>query len=97
MDPIRIDSLHTVLSTQSANTKKILNSLATLEWIVLAQQAALYSLIATHPNPLALFEEFASYVDRAAPADGEEPNDQMREEMQKMQERIRQAASRQTI
>lgn len=59
-----------------------------------AQQAALYALIATHPNPKSLFEQFAAMIDSSAPDLGEQPIPQLREEMQRLQEKIRQAASR---
>ena len=94
MKPISIGSLQEALNEQSANTAGILKTVAGLQSLVMAQQAALYSLIATHPNPRGLFDEFASYLDRAAPEDGEELDDQVREALQRLQERIRQAASR---
>lgn len=94
MKPISIGSLQEALSEQSANTAGILKTVAGLQSLVMAQQAALYSLIATHPNPRGLFDEFASYLDRAAPEDGEELDDQIREALQRLQEKIRQAASR---
>lgn len=94
MKPISIGSLQEALSEQSANTAGILKTVAGLQSLVMAQQAALYSLIATHPNPQGLFDEFASYLDRAAPEDGEELDDQIREALQRLQEKIRQAASR---
>lgn len=61
---------------------------------IAAQQAALYALIATHPDPKSLFDQFASMIDLSAPDLGEQPIPQLREEMQRLQEKIRQAASR---
>lgn len=91
-DPIK--ELTAALAGQSSSMDAMLNTVTRLQASMLAQQAALYALIATHPNPRAMFDEFATYIDRSAPEAGEAPDHQLREAMQRLQEKIRQAASR---
>ena len=94
MNEQRLNELSAALEQQASNAGGLTASMEQLQSMVLAQQAAMYALIATHPNPRALFDEFATYLDRAAPADGEEPDHPLRAEMQRVQEKIRQAANR---